>query len=360
MNHNVWLHRSLLVLASIICASAALSAQDDAPPVLAISLMPRSVPELTFETYTEAVDMGLDLGITGAAITYAWSDLEPDEGQLDVSEAADNLAYLNFRADLVYEVGIQPLNTTDKETPDDLLNVPFDDPRMIARFEAFLDQLLPVLDERTRYLSIGNEVDVYLGNHPDEWEAFTTFYEAAARYARERAPWLQMGVTVTYGGVQAFPEEIAALNAASDVLIITYYPLAEGFEGHNPAAPETDFPFMIRYADQYVRGVPVVLQEVGYPSGEVNRSSESEQAEFVRHVFAAWSNQRERIPFLNYFLLHDFNEQLCHAFEEYYGLTNERFFSFLCTLGLLTADGTPKASFAVFAESAAQFMAATP
>ncbi len=354
-----WLQKSILILL-LLALSAALSAQDNTPPTLAISLFPRSIPELTLETYIEAVDLGLDLGITGAALTYAWSDLEPESGQIDVSEPSDNLAYLNTRADLIYEFGIQPLNTTDKETPNDLMDLSFDDPVMIARFEAFLDQLLPLFDERIRYFSIGNEVDVYLQNHPDEWATFTTFYSATADYARERAPWLQIGVTVTYGGIQAFPEEIAALNAASDVLIVTYYPLGEGFSAENSALPETDFPAMAAYSDEFVRGVPVVLQEVGYPSGEINESSESEQAEFVHHVFTAWAANQDRIPFLNYFMLHDFNEQMCHAFEAYYGLTHERFFSFLCTLGLLRADGTPKESLAVFAEQAAQFMVNGP
>ncbi|MBE2184540.1 MAG: hypothetical protein IAE89_14010 [Anaerolineae bacterium] len=353
-----WLQKIVLTLLFLALVPA-LSAQDEAP-ILAISLFPRSVPEFTVETYIEAVDLGLDLGITGAALTYSWSDLEPESGQIDVSEPADNLTYLNSRANLVYEFGIQPLNTTDKETPDDLMDLPFDDPIMIARFEAFLNQLLPLFDERIRYFSIGNEVDVYLGNHPEEWSAFTTFYSAAANYARERAPWLQIGVTVTYGGIQAFPEEVAALNAVSDVLIVTYYPLGEGFSAENSALPETDFPAMAAYSEEFVRAAPVVLQEVGYPSGEINHSSESEQAEFVHHVFEAWSNNRDRIPFLNYFILHDFNEQLCHAFEAYYGLTDERFFSFLCTLGLLRADGTPKESLSVFAEEAAQFMAETP
>ena len=51
----------------------------------------------------------------------------------------------------------------------------------------------------------------------------------------------------------------------------------------------------------------------------------------------------EAIPFLNYFLLHDFTAAMCDEMLVYYGLPDEDFKAFLCTLGLRRADGTPKA-----------------
>ena len=179
-------------------------------------------------------------------------------------------------------------------------------------------------------------------------EAYTAFYEGAAAHSREVAPEIQVGVTVTYGGLINYTDEIMRLNEASDVLIVTYYPLGAAFTADNPDAPLTDFPKLVELAN----GLPVVLQEVGYPSAELLGSSEAEQARFVRSVFAAWKAAGSAIPFLDYFLLHDFNEDLCSAFEGYYGLKHPNFHAFLCTLGLRQANGTPKAAWQTFVDEA--------
>ena len=61
------------------------------------------------------------------------------------------------------------------------MNVPFDDPQMLERFKALIDAILARSTHPIRYLSIGNEVDVYLAAHPQEWAAYTTFYDGRGR-----------------------------------------------------------------------------------------------------------------------------------------------------------------------------------
>jgi hypothetical protein len=107
---------------------------------------------------------------------------------------------------------------------------------------------------------------------------------------------------------------------------------------------------LARLDDLLARGLPVLLQEVGYPSSDVLHSSEAEQVEFVQNVFAAWKSAGDSIPYLNYFLLHDFNEALCGALEGYYGLRNPNFHAYLCTLGLRQANGTPKLAWQTFVD----------
>jgi len=98
---------------------------------------------------------------------------------------------------------------------------------------------------------------------------------------------------------------------------------------------------------------PVVLQEVGYPSATVLSSSELNQARFVRSVFRAWNASAARIPFLNYFLLHDLPPQLCGQLAQYYGLPHDRNFqAFLCSLGLRYADGKPKSAWSALVKAA--------
>jgi len=91
------------------------------------------------------------------------------------------------------------------------------------------------------------------------------------------------------------------------------------------------------------KGRPLILQEVGYPSSAILSSSDQKQAQFVTQVFRAWKANGNRIPFLNFFLLHDLPTQSCIELAKYYGLPSDRNFqSFLCSLGLRQSDGRPK------------------
>ncbi len=142
------------------------------------------------------------------------------------------------------------------------------------------------------------------------------------------------------------------LNQPSDVFILTYYPLqADAFSAESPDAPLTDFPKMIQLAG----GLPVVLQEVGYPSADLLDSSEAEQAQFVHSVFAAWKAAGDRIPFLDFFLLHDMTDDFCSTLESYYGVKHPNFHAYLCTLGLRQSDGTPKQAWQAFVDEATKW-----
>ena len=322
-------------------------AQDaETPPILSISTIPRLDPPPVLQDYLDAFERGAEAGVSGNFISYKWSELEPAPGEFDLEDLTNGLNYLRGFYDYQFLLGIQLLNTTDRETPPDLLDLPFDDPRMLERFKALFDALLPYIDADVRYLSLGNEVDVYLAAQ-NEWDAYKTFYDAAVAYVHQTAPWVQVGVTATYGGVQQHPDELRRLNEASDVYIITYYPLGAAFTADDPAAPLADFPRMVELAG----GLPVVLQEVGYPSADLLGSSEAEQVEFVQHVFEAWASAVDAIPFLNYFLMGDLSEQICTDLEGYYGLSHPNFHAYLCSLGLLYADATPKAAWQTFVDT---------
>lgn len=350
-----WLNRAgwcAVVLAMVTTGRPASSAQetpaDMAGQTLAISALPRLEPAPTLVDFLSGFGMAAEAGVNGDFLSKPWSEIEPSTGEYVLEDTFNYLSFVNDAYDYTLMIGIQVLNTTAKETPADLLDVRFDDPRMIGAFEALFDRLLPALTENVRYLSIGNEVDVYLTAHPEEWDDYTVFFDAAAAYVRERAPWIEVGVTVTFDGMQAEAENVARLTETADVAIVTYYPFAAGLQVKEPSAALIDFPQIVALAG----GRPVVLQEVGYPSAGILGSSEAMQAEFVRYAFEAWEAEGEAIPFFNYFVLHDFTEQMCSEFETYYGFPNERFHAMLCSLGLRQADGTPKAGWDTFVEEA--------
>jgi len=309
---------------------------------LAFAPIPKSEPASTPNDMLEAIDLIHNVGARGAFIGWSWKMLEPTAGNFAAKEVSNGLKGFEAR-NFEMMITIQVINTLAKETPPDLASVAFDSPQMKQRLHALIDAALPHIGKNVKYISIGNEVDSYLMNHPSEWAAYKNFYDDAAAYVHSVAPTLKVGVATTFGGANgAAASQVASLNQSSDVFILTYYPLDDQFIANNPAAPLTDFPQMIALAN----GKPLILKEVGYPSSATLKSSEEEQAEFVANVFKAWQSAGARIPYLAFFALHDFGKKTCDDLTRYYGASDRavNFKAYLCTLGLRRADGTAKAA----------------
>jgi hypothetical protein len=315
------------------------AASRSAGRVLSISSNPRTGPGTPPQDFLAAIDLAYQAGARGNFVSWTWRALEPSPGRFHLDEMKDGLNYLGNTRGFELLVGIQVLNTTAKETPSDLADIPFDASAMKKRFHALMDAMRPYLNRHVKYLSIGNEVDVYLLPHPREWAAYQAFYNDGVAYVHTLAPWIKVGVTVTHDGAIANRVQVQNLNGRSDVFMMTYYPLANRFMARNPDSALTDIQKMVDLAKSRL----LILQEVGYPSSAILSSSEQKQAQFVTQVFRAWKANANRIPFLNFFLLHDLPTQMCAELAKYYGLPSDRNFqSFLCSLGLRHSDGRPK------------------
>lgn len=338
---------------SVGCASVGTSSQPQpsaAPHVLAVSANPREVPSPTQQDYVTAANLVYSTGARGIVESYMWSSLEPSAGQYSLQKLQNDL---NFGATqgLQTYLEIQVINTTPREVPPDLINVSWNDPQMKSRFHALLDAIKPLLTSQVAYISVGNEVDVYLRAHPTEWAAYQSFYEDALAYIHQTVPGIHVGVTTTFGGASgAAQANVTALNRMSDIWIFTYYPLGPGFVPNSPQSPLTDFPTMLSLAGTK----QVVLQEVGYPSSTVLSSSEGNQAEFVTQFFQAWQNSGQRIPLLSFSLLHDLTPTICAQANTYYQLPPDPAFqAYFCSLGLRHADDTEKPAWSAFTSGAA-------
>ncbi|HMI57869.1 MAG TPA: hypothetical protein VK511_07470, partial [Gemmatimonadaceae bacterium] len=306
---------------------------------LSISASPRQIPPPTGADFVAAFDLAYGAGARGQLIAATWKELEPTSGALDVSSLINQLDYVPGRMPTIY-VGIQLINTVAKEVPADLADTAFDAPVMRTRFHALIDALATALPGTVTYLSIGNEVDGYL-QATNQWTQYRMFYEDALDYAHTRMPGVRVGVTAGYDGlVGASRAQMATLNTRSDVIMLTYYPIGVGFAVGAPTIARTAFPAMLTAAN----GKPVVIQELGYPASPLLGSSDAMQAEFFADAIDQWSKiDGARMPYVNLFLLHDFTEEECHAFGDYYGIPdNAEFEAYLCTLGLRHADGTPR------------------
>jgi hypothetical protein len=315
-----------------------------------VTTNPRPVPPPGPQDSVDAANMVSAAGARGAVVAFRWSELEPSPGVYTLQNLQSALSFYSGRNFTIY-LGIQVINTVPRETPPDLLTVSWDNPQMKSRFHALWDAIRPSLTPQVHYVSIGNEVDVYLAAHPAEWTTYKNFFEDGLAYVHQTAPNLQVGVTTTFSGAAgASSTNVSTLNAKSDVWIFTYYPLGPGFVPRAPQAPLTDFPTMRMLAGSH----PVVLQEAGYPSASLISSSESNQAAFVSNVFQAWQAGAQQMPYINYFLLHDFTSNVCSSLAQYYGDPNDPAFeAYLCSLGLRHTDGTPKAGWQSLVSTAA-------
>lgn len=324
---------------------------------LAIAVYPRSQPRIDPAAFEDAVDLALHAGVQSINFSYKWSALEPGTQSYALDPLKNDFRLADQR-NLDVLLTLQVINTTTREVPADLRDAAFDSTRMKGRFHHLVDTLKPLLGGHLRFLSIGNEVDAYLNAHPDQWSSYQAFYEDGLAYAHTTLPGVEIGVTTEFAAASgASADRVARLNRRSDVVVLTYYPLAPDFKTQPASSPLSDLPKMVALAADK----PVVLQEVGYPSASQLASSEQAQARFVHDVFVAWDQVGAAIPFLDFFLLHDFATSLCDQLAGYYGLPgNSNFKAYLCTLGLRHRDGTPKPAWAQFEAGATQLRTTAP
>jgi hypothetical protein len=292
----------------------------------------------------QAFLMSHSAGARGLLSTWTWRELEPGPAGGETRWADLNGA-LNLSRDwgLRQYLGIQLINTTQRELPSDLAMEAWDSPRMVQRFKALLDTVLSARKGRIRYLSVGNEVDAYFRQHPAEWAPYERFLAQVFAHAHALDPDIQVGTTITADGLLgASPVEAARLASLGDVWMVTYYPLSlspSGVSVRDPAVVSGDVQQLLDLAGAR----DIVFQEVGYPAATSLGSSEALQARFVGVVLDTWHAHRDRIPFLNFFLLHDFTAQMCDDFGVYYDAAGvPGFKDFLCTLGLRKATGEPR------------------
>jgi hypothetical protein len=175
-------------------------------------------------------------------------------------------------------------------------------------------------------------------------------FSAAARdYAHQIDPRLGIGSTLTFGAVQRGWDSIDDLLAASDAAVFTYYPLEGNFDVRAPEVVTDDLALMMEAAGD----MPVLFQEVGYPSGYLPSPANSSSVEKQREFYERFFNEVRAYPqvrFISGFMLSDWTTEVCDQYVLYY--TNQDslplFHEYLCSLGIMGSDGIPKPAYDVF------------
>lgn len=307
---------------------------------------PKDFHALTIPNFLEAVTLAKQAGSTIVLTAPKWSEMEPSKSKFTMDHPLGGSKYaLEQGMDKGNYLGIQLINTVKREVPADLEKTDWDDPMMIARFEnlvaAIAAENMPV-----KAISIGNEVDIYFEQHPQELDAYVHFLNSARPVLRKYFPNVRVGTTVTFEGLKkGRAEMISRLVDASDIIYFTYYPVID-----LKPLPVSDAPEHLEMMTKAARGKQVVLQEINYPASEYLGSGNEEQSEFFEIVLP-YLQKSEQIEASFIFALHDFSPPTCDMLIGYYGATawpeeyQRGFREFICTLGLRYSDGKPRPSY---------------
>ena len=303
--------------------------------------------------YDAAFATATSTGMQATGLPLNWSDLETAVGVYDNTYLAIANSYYPPK-NIAISLSLRTINTNKKEVPTDLSTKGFDDPEMIDRFKKLLDFVfseIPNLELNS--LSIGNEIDAYLGMDKIKWAQYRTFYEAVSAYARSKRANLKIGAKATYAGITGtMSDEHIALNKFSDIIMTTYYPLNSDFTVKQPGVISNEFKTLI---DLYP-AKPIYFMELGYPSGALCNSSETLQGDFISEVFTSWDKYKDRIQFISFTWLNDIAPSAVQDLISYYGYSDPIFYEYLATLGLrtYTGSGVDKKAFAQLKAEAKQ------
>ncbi len=290
------------------------------------------------DDFFAAIRTQIRMGLDGTAPNIKWDEFEAQSGK----PLADAVGAAKL-IDQEMLVTISTIDTVKKRLPADVADKDWSSPEMLARWDGFLTKVAEQAGPRTKWISLGNEVNVYLAQHPTEVDAYVKFLVHGRATLKKANPALLVGVTLTCSDSMTDPDLAKRLQEGMDISVFTYYPM-DGLKVLDPSLVPSHFEFM----SQFAGGRPLLLQEIGYPAAAAARSSEARQAEFVRQVFGQIDRYGSRIALASYFMQSDFPPSLMKVFEGYYGISDPTFLAFLGSLGLCDNSGKPREAWGVF------------
>lgn len=299
-----------------------------------------------------------ELGVDFIALHVAWTQLEEAPGvYTDPGGALAALAGVARAEGWRFSVTLRPVDLTGKTVPADLAGLRFNDPALIARFNAVVDFVLSIVEpELLVSLQIGNEIDAFdaSGEAATFWSDYGVFLDAVVQHVHAAAPEARVGFTGTLEGLtRGTLHDLGVFTAYAgvvDVVGVTWYPQEGNFQVREPEEAALDLDRLV----EAFPGTPLVLQEVGYQTSATCGSSPEAQARFFCAAFAAWDRHREQIVSFNLLRLNDLSAEQAALDAGPYGLESPEFLEYLQTLGIRTFEGEEKPAFGVVEGEAAR------
>jgi hypothetical protein len=335
----VWLMLSLCILVS--CAGIN---QTNVIPAAEDHLLGIAVTPARDENFERAFAKAIEAKMQFTNLPVNWDDVEKTPNKFSFNPNFLEIANVFYPANKIrVALELNPVNTVKKSVPTDLADKSFSDPKMIERYKKFLDWAFPQIpDLQLTSLTIGNEIDVFLGDDRAKWKDFQVFFGEVSKHAKKLRPNLKVGTKITFAGLSGKNREnLSETVMQSDFIMPTYYAVDEEFRAKKPAVVGEDFALLTKlYPNR-----EIYFLEIGYPSSSVCGSSEEAQAEFIKEVFKAWKAHKKQVKLLNFTWLTDISEKTVDELVGFYGVPSRCFAEYLRTLGLRTNDDRDKQAF---------------
>ncbi|MEM7736993.1 MAG: hypothetical protein AAF267_14515 [Deinococcota bacterium] len=308
----------------------------------------------------QLIDSAAQAGMSGFTLYADWPELEPTEGVYNLTDLEENLTWLSSR-------GIRPLLNLTVVDIDDLNLYPqwlsedgrtfatgrsFADNAIVTRFAKLLDQVVPLLTAHGGYyLGVGNEIDGRYSTHLAEYADYLEFVDAARAHVHSINPQLAVGVTVTAGAPLRMPSLFQRLQAVTDIVPFNYY----GYDSSLALEDDEDIHATIDTIMQAYGDDLTVVTEANCPSAEASGSSPDLQAACLEVLLESFQRYPQ-IRYLSVFSLTDFDDETCELIFDAFRIAEEDLpdwymgplEGFLCEIGIVAADGTPKPAWDVF------------
>lgn len=311
------------------------------------------------------IDDATAIGMNAFTVYLDWPLLEPSPGEYDLTELRETLEWASANG-LSTFANITVVDIEELVIPAEFLDgdettgtafaeeYNFVNVDLLGRFLFLLDEVVPLMvDHGVFYLGVGNEVDGWLDQNPDQLMDYLTFIEVAREHVHSIAPELAVGITVTGNVPLNNPDLLDSFYLVSDVVSSNIY-------GINVSDfTVTDREETIELLERFIAafdGRPLVIPELGCNSAESMASSLEMQRECFETMFDVLA-EHPNVRFTTVFTFHDFEDDVCEAILEAFGfdpdtgyenIYDQRVADYLCTLGVVNANGTPKPAFDAF------------
>ncbi len=321
----------------------------------AMFLHQNSAPGL--KGYTDAMEVITSNGMDLFGVANDWKDLEPSAGKFNLQGPLKNpLTLLVPRYPQIEGViyVLKMIDTNRRTMPADIKDRPFDDPGVLSRFDALIDAIVAEPSgRRITHLLLGNEVDSYLSQHPQEIQAFATFYQRAVDRIHRKMPGVKVSTIVSFDGLDHLFDRLAPI---SDFITYTYYPITQQSASTRwQMRPVSDIEADVDHMARRAGNKPFAFTEIGYSASPLNGSSEAQQAAFVREMFRVLDPYRRkgRLAFLLYHALYDYPTGACVPYAGVQGIHPETICGFMENLGLRRYEtGKPRTAWNAFVQGA--------
>ena len=333
----------------------AVPAAAHACPAIGAEPNPAATTDFSAAARETAQAKAVQMGANHVVISTSWIALEPAPGKYDfalLKESIDRAVRYGLKASVI----LKTIDTSRASLPADLAGKAWNDPIVIARFQALLNQLVPLLKSQVKWLHLGNEVDAYLSSRPAEVASYQQFFQAGAQLVKILRPDLPVSLVFAYDTYRQTNSVFTALQGGLPHIAFTYYAvrsptaLNASMQRGSENAP-LDLADMLSAA----QGRDLVLSEVGYSSATEAGSTLTRQAQFYTSMYSAVQTAGPQIKALNFAFLSDIPPTIATQLGTVFGAGNTLFVKWLAALGITNASGVNKPAAESFSTGALLF-----